>query len=58
MIDDAVRQLINSHASSADIRREAIRRGLTVLRADGAAKALAGITTVEEVLRVTRRDIA
>ena len=58
VIDDAVRQLINSHASSADIRREAIRCGLTVLRADGAAKALAGITTVEEVLRVTRRDIA
>jgi len=56
VVDDAIRQLVSRRASSAEIREEAVRRGLTVLRADGAAKALAGITTVEEVLRVTQRD--
>ena len=55
-VNDAVRQLINSRASSAAIREEAVRRGLKVLRAYGALKAMAGITTVEEVLRVTQRD--
>jgi len=57
VVDDAIRELINRRASSAEIRDLAVRRGLKMLRADGAAKALAGMTTVEEVLRVTRRDV-
>ncbi len=55
-IDDAIRPLIHRRASSNEIRETALRRGLTLLRQDGAAKALAGRTTVEEVLRVTQRD--
>ena len=55
-VDDAIRQLVNRRASSTEVRDEAICRGLTVLRTDGAAKALAGITSVEEVLRTTQRD--
>jgi len=56
VVDDAIRPLINARASSAEIREEALRRGLRLLREDGAVKALAGITTVEEVLRETQRD--
>jgi len=55
-VDDAIRGLINRRASSTEIRETAIRNGLRVLRADGALKALAGITSAEEVLRVTQRD--
>ncbi len=58
VMDEAVRPLVNRRASSVEIREEAVKRGLTLLRADGAAKALAGVTTVEEVLRVTQREDA
>jgi general secretion pathway protein E len=56
LVDDAIRPLINRRASASEIREAGTRNGLTLLRADGAAKALAGFTTVEEVLRVTQRD--
>jgi general secretion pathway protein E len=56
LVDDAVRPLINRRASASEIREAGMRNGLTLLRADGAGKALAGLTTVEEVLRVTQRD--
>ena len=57
-VDDAVGRLVNRRASSAEVREEGIRGGLTLLRADGAAKALAGITTVEEIIRVTQSEAA
>jgi type II secretory ATPase GspE/PulE/Tfp pilus assembly ATPase PilB-like protein len=56
IVDDAVRRLINSRASSAEIRELTTSSGMKMLRADGALKAMAGLTTVEEVLRVTQRD--
>ena len=56
VVDDAMRQLVNAQASSDRIREAAVAAGLKPLRADGARKALAGLTTVEEVLRVTQRD--
>ena len=55
-VDDAVRALITRGASSAEIRTEAVRQGMSLLRADGVAKALAGVTTIEEVMRVTQRQ--
>jgi type IV pilus assembly protein PilB len=39
--------------SSTDVRRVAIAEGMTTLREDGLKKAGAGLTTVEEILRVT-----
>jgi general secretion pathway protein E len=56
LVDDAIRPLINRRASSSEIREAGMRGGLTLLRADGAAKALAGLTTVEEVLRATQQE--
>ena len=56
VVDDAIRHGIGARASSAEIRETALRGTLNLLRADGAAKALAGVTTVEEVLRVTHRN--
>jgi len=55
-VNDALRDLINKRASSAQIREAALRDGLVTLRSDGTAKVLSGVTTAEEVLRVTQGD--
>ena len=44
-------------ADSSSIRRAAASKGMTTLREDGAEKLLAGLTTVEEILRVTQDDL-
>ena len=57
MIDGAVRQLIQSRADSNTIKETAIKRGMCTLRGDGAKTVAEGLTTIEEVLRVTQEDI-
>ena len=56
VITEDARGLILSKRPSGEIRRHAIERGMVSLRDDGWAKARAGITTVEEILRVTQED--
>ena len=53
VVNDAIRELIQSRANASQIRACARREGMSLLRGDGWEKALAGLTTVEEVLRVT-----
>ncbi len=53
---DSVRQLAHDRASSWDIRQAALADGMRTLRQDAWLKVLSGITTVEEVLRVTKGD--
>jgi type IV pilus assembly protein PilB len=48
-----IRRLILDHASADAIRDEAIASGTRNLREDGRLKVLAGLTTIEEVERVT-----
>ncbi len=57
VVDDEIRSLVMKNADAASIRRTATAHGMNTLRQDGADKVLAGITTVEEVLRVTQDDI-
>ncbi|HNZ18115.1 MAG TPA: type II secretion system ATPase GspE [Candidatus Hydrogenedentes bacterium] len=52
-----IQELTLKGVDSNVIKREAVREGLRTLRADGAAKVRAGISTIEEVLRVTRDDL-
>ncbi len=47
-------QLISKTLSVTEIRKEARRQGRTTMRQDGVLKVLEGITTIEEVLRVTK----
>jgi len=56
MVDETVRRLILEQADATTIRQAALDAGLVTLRADGARKALAGLTTPDEVLRVTRAE--
>jgi len=44
-------------ADSNMIKREARKEGMRTLREDGAAKVVQGLSTIEEVLRVTRDDM-
>ena len=53
VIDDEIRKMILAHASTQEIRERAIQLGMTTLRQDGWRKILEGITTVEEIIRVT-----
>ncbi|MFO7857389.1 MAG: GspE/PulE family protein, partial [Ectothiorhodospiraceae bacterium] len=57
VVDERVRDLIKERADASAIRRAADEAGLTTLRDDGVAKVLAGSTTADEVLRVTREDV-
>jgi general secretion pathway protein E len=54
ILDDPLRRLILKTSDANQIQDEAMKRGMTNLLADGARKALAGVTTIEEVFRVTR----
>src|SRR5215510_14367871 len=56
IITEEVRSLILRKASSGEIRRMAVERGMISLREDAWAKARAGLTTVDEILRVTQED--
>ena len=51
-VDDDIQKLIVAHATSGDIMRVAKMKGTVTMRQDGALKALAGITTLDEVNRV------
>ena len=52
-INDEIRQLILDRSTAKKIKDAAIRNGMHTMLFDGAAKVVAGVTTVEEVLRVT-----
>jgi general secretion pathway protein E len=54
VIDDNIRGLIMSGADSNVIKRKAIEQGMTTLMRDGVEKIVKGVTTVDEVLRVTQ----
>jgi general secretion pathway protein E len=58
VVDDDVRNLVMKNADAASIRRAATAKGMNTLREDGADKLLAGITTVEEILRVTQDELS
>jgi len=51
-VDDDIRDAVLRKVSSSDIRKIAIRNGMTTMLADGMYKARGGVTTIEEVLRV------
>jgi general secretion pathway protein E len=52
-VDRDIRRLILNHATADDIRDQALSAGMRTLREDGRLKVLAGLTTIEEVERVT-----
>jgi type II secretory ATPase GspE/PulE/Tfp pilus assembly ATPase PilB-like protein len=53
IVDELTKEMILKKASSGQIKRLALSRGMRTLRQDGWRKTIAGITTFEEVIRVT-----
>lgn len=53
-LTDAIREMVLRRASAAQIARAAMEQGMRTMHAHGMEKALAGRTTVEEVLAATR----
>jgi general secretion pathway protein E len=57
LVDDRVRDLIVRRQASHLIKKAALERGMTTLRSDGLRRALEGVTTLEEVYRVTQDSV-
>jgi general secretion pathway protein E len=55
-MSDHLRTHVMRHATSAELRAEAIKEGMVTMYEDGMKKAMNGVTTFEEVLRVTREN--
>jgi general secretion pathway protein E len=56
LIDDEIRQLIMKNTDSATLKTAAMHKGMRTLRQDGADNILRGITSVDEVVRVTQKE--
>ena len=56
-VSEEIQGMITRRATTAEIQRQAQREGMVTMRQDGYLKALQGITTLEEVNRVTA-DVA
>ncbi len=54
VLSEPIRHLILEHADGARIEKAAIEEGMTTMQMDGLGKAVRGLTTIEEVTRVTQ----
>jgi general secretion pathway protein E len=54
LVDEAVRQLVLKRADASALRQAAIAQGMQTMAEDGWSKVAQGLTTVQEVLRVTQ----
>ena len=57
VLDDEIRRLIGTKADAAVIKQAAVSKGMITLKQEGAAKVAQGITTMEEVMRITQQEI-
>ncbi|HNV72979.1 MAG TPA: hypothetical protein PKO06_24935, partial [Candidatus Ozemobacteraceae bacterium] len=55
-INDEIHSLVINNASARIIRTAAVHSGMRTMREDGLRKMLRGVTTYDEVIRLTRRD--
>src|SRR5579859_3490638 len=56
VMTDPLRRLVMQRADAGEIERAARAEGMRTMYEDGIAKAVAGVTTIEEVLRVTQES--
>jgi len=57
IVDDDIRQLIMKNTDAATMKAAAMQKGMRTLRQDGADNVLKGITSVDEVVRVTQKEV-
>jgi general secretion pathway protein E len=56
VMTENLRRLTTRNASGAEIKEAALKEGLRTLRDDGAYKVLCGVTTMDEIIRVTAEE--
>jgi len=56
LVDSDIRQQILKKASSDEIKKVALRKGMRTLRQDGWHKVMSGVTTPEEIIKVTASE--
>ncbi len=56
-MDETIRELLLQDKDAATIKQAAMRQGMQSLRSAGVAQALEGVTSLEEVLRVTQEEV-
>jgi general secretion pathway protein E len=56
-VDEQVRDLLLQNKDSVSIRNAAVKKGMKTLRDAGLSLALAGETSIEEILRVTQEEV-
>jgi general secretion pathway protein E len=56
VMSDTIRGMVMRHVTSGEVRQQAIAEGMQTMYENGLSKAVAGVTTIEEVLRVTREE--
>jgi type IV pilus assembly protein PilB len=56
LFGDALKELVLQGGSAAEVKAEAIRQGMRTLRMCGITKVCTGVSTIEEVARITAAD--
>ncbi len=56
-VDDEMRVLVTANANAGQIKQGAIAKGMRTLRDDGLRKVLEGVTSLDEVVRVTQEEV-
>jgi type IV pilus assembly protein PilB len=56
LFGDPLKELVLQGASSAEVKAEAIRQGMRTLRMCGITKVCTGVSTIDEVARITAAD--
>ncbi len=56
-MDDELRRLVSSKADASAIKQAALAKGMIPLKLDGAARVARGLTTTEEVMRLTQQNV-
>ena len=56
VVNDPIKATVLRNPDSGSIKKAALAEGMRTLRLDGAQKILKGMTTIEEVLRVTQEE--
>jgi type II secretory ATPase GspE/PulE/Tfp pilus assembly ATPase PilB-like protein len=57
IMDDSLRDVVTSNPDVTLLRKLCRERGLVTLRTDGFSKVMKGLTTVDEILRVTDNTV-
>ena len=57
-VTDDVKHLVMQSADAGSIKKAALANGLVTLRRDGLRKVLDGVTSFDEVVRVTQEEVA